>query len=119
MARMAPSCSEGEFRVFLHVNISDARPRVELRELHNFRQLSVRVDGTPNPNRLRAALVPYGHLGEDDHAYISVAALISLAGDTGREADWQNAFRDMIDYARTRGWVDQDDAVRAHIESTL
>ncbi len=63
-----------------------------------------------------------GWVDADGDARIPPDALRSLAGraadDEAREIDpgWEEEFTGMLDYAGTSGWIDDDGAVRAHVE---
>jgi hypothetical protein len=66
----------------------------------------------PGPEALAAG----GVLGFGDHAWVRTDALRRLAGAVATP-EWEERFAAMLDYARTRGWVDDDQgAVRGHVE---
>ena len=65
---------------------------------------------------LAERLAPIGVTRVDEHAWVSVAALRRLAGDAATPA-WEDSLASMLDFARSRGWVDDDlESVRAHVE---
>ena len=69
-------------------------------------------DGDPSPEALAAG----GVLGLGDHAWVRTDALRRLAGPIATP-EWESAFAAMLEYARTRGWVDDEHgAVRGHVE---
>ena len=69
-------------------------------------------DGDPSPKALAAG----GVLGFGDHAWVRTDALRRLAGPLATP-EWEDGFARMLDYARTRGWVDDEHgAVRGHVE---
>jgi hypothetical protein len=69
-------------------------------------------DEDPSPEALAAG----GVLGLGDHAWVRTEALRRLAGPAATP-EWEAAFAAMLDYARTRGWVDDGQgAVRGHVE---
>ncbi len=69
-------------------------------------------DGDPSPEALAAG----GVLGFGDHAWVRFDALRRLAGPVATP-EWEDGFAQMLDYARTRGWVDDEHgAVRGHVE---
>jgi hypothetical protein len=69
-------------------------------------------DGDPGPEALAAG----GVLGFGDHAWVRTEALRRLAGPIAT-LEWEAAFAAMLEYARTRGWVDDEHgAVRGHVE---
>ena len=52
----------------------------------------------------------------DEHAWIRIDALRELAG-AAATPDWEESLKGMLDYARSKGWVDDElGAVRAHVE---
>ena len=69
-------------------------------------------DEDPAPEALAAG----GVLGFGDHAWVRTDALRRLAGPAATPA-WEERFTAMLDHARTRGWVDDEQgAVRGHVE---
>jgi hypothetical protein len=69
-------------------------------------------DEDPGPEALAAG----GVLGFGDHAWVRTDALRRLAGPTATP-EWEERFAAMLDYARMRGWVDDEQgAVRGHVE---
>jgi len=69
-------------------------------------------DEDPGPE----ALATGGVLGLGDHAWVRTDALRRLAGPAATP-EWEEGFKGMLDYARLRGWVDDDHgAVRGHVE---
>jgi hypothetical protein len=66
----------------------------------------------PGPEAVAAG----GVLGFGDHAWVRTDALRRLAGAVAT-AEWEERFAAMLDYARVRGWVDDEQgAVRGHVE---
>ena len=66
----------------------------------------------PGPEALAAGCV----LGFCDHAWVRSDALRRLAGPAATP-EWEEGFAAMLEYARGRGWVDDDQgAVRGHVE---
>ena len=57
-----------------------------------------------------------GKLAEDgEHALIEIGWIRQHASGVG--AQWEQAFGGMLDYARTKGWIDESDsAIVAHLE---
>jgi hypothetical protein len=69
-------------------------------------------DEDPGPQALAAGGVP----GFGDHAWVRTDALRQLAG-AAVTPEWAEGFAAMLDHARTRGWVDDEQgAVRGHVE---
>jgi hypothetical protein len=69
-------------------------------------------DEDPSPEALAAG----GVLGFGAHAWVRTDALRRLAGPVATP-EWEQGFAAMLDYARTRGWVDDEQgAVRGHVE---
>jgi hypothetical protein len=52
---------------------------------------------------------------ESDHAFVEPAGLLLLEGARPENSQWLSQFREMAEYARTRGWVDEKARIRAHI----
>ncbi|MCZ4519475.1 hypothetical protein O4220_13205 [Rhodococcus ruber] len=58
-------------------------------------------------------------LGRVDGAHVHVrrSALEHIAGEAGSNQKWQAGLDSMIEFARTRGWIDAYGAIRAHVDS--
>jgi hypothetical protein len=82
----------------------------DLVEVEDLRRLHVEVaDGT-------AAEVA-GRVDGADHVWLDVAALRAAGQAKAGDPGWAERFDSMIDYARSKGWLDEaGTAVRAHIE---
>jgi hypothetical protein len=53
----------------------------------------------------------------EEHVWVDVEALRALAVEAGAGRGWQSSFDAMIEFARSRGWVDDElGAVRAHVD---
>jgi hypothetical protein len=84
---------------------------VDAEDLTSF---AVVLEGDEDPSP--AALAAGGVLGFGDHAWVRTDALRRLAGPLATP-EWEEAFAGMLEYARSRGWVDDDHgAVRGHVE---
>jgi hypothetical protein len=69
-------------------------------------------DVAPGPE----ALAKGGVLGFGDHAWVRTDVLRRLAGPAATP-EWEQGFAAMLDYARTRGWVDDaQGAICGHVE---
>lgn len=105
--------------------------RVVLEGWATVTSLSVLVDGGPpggpdgdDERGLSATLseAGIGREGGTGDALIPPVVLRALAVDAaagdGYELDdgWDEAFTGMLAYAGTKGWIDDDGAVRAHVE---
>ncbi len=52
----------------------------------------------------------------DEHAWVRVDALRELAGASATPA-WEESLASMLEFARSKGWVDDDlGSIRAHVE---
>jgi hypothetical protein len=103
--------------MIVHVDLSLHPPVVTLDAPDDTRRFHVAVTGGTDAAMVFGALVDAaaGRL-EGDDAWISVDAIRRLAA--GRvDPTWDAAFATMLDYARTKGWVDETaHAIRAHVE---
>ncbi len=64
-------------------------------------------------------LAPLGVARFDEHAWIAITELERLAGNAAT-LEWKAAFATMLEFARSKGWVDDDlGAVRGHVERPL
>jgi flavin reductase (DIM6/NTAB) family NADH-FMN oxidoreductase RutF len=88
-----------------------------LLEADVFDDLRVILVGAQAP--LAPALAAAGIARLDEHAWVPLATVRELAGP-GATAEWERSLQAMADFARSRGWYDEElDAVRAHCERAL
>lgn len=103
--------------MFVRVDVTPQRPVVTLEEPDDCTRFHLEVVGGADFGRVFGALVDAaaGRL-EGDHALITVDAVRRMAA--GRVGDdWDARFDGMLDYARTKGWIDDTGhAIQAHIE---
>lgn len=97
----------------VHVDLDVGSHRVD--EADDLQRLAVVLHGEGPPVDLERALDGLGTL-DGDHVRLDVDALRRAAGE-GRGDDWAVRFGEMIAYARSKGWTDDDGkVVRAHID---
>lgn len=97
-----------ELRIDARQSPAEAR-LIEPEELRSFK--AVVVGAAPGPDW------PAAVARHDEHVWVRVEALRTLAADAGVGSDWAAGFEAMLEFARSRGWVDEQlDAVRAHVE---
>lgn len=94
----------------MRIHIDTVANSIVLSDAENFRALDAEIEGP-----LRKAVEVDGIAHQDDnHVWIDIETLAALSGV--QPADWRERFDKMIDYARSKGWVDDSvGAVRAHI----
>ncbi|MFL0289084.1 hypothetical protein ACJH6J_29860 [Mycobacterium sp. SMC-18] len=82
--------------MYLRIDLAQVPPAVQLLEPDDFSGFKVTVD------------VP-------EHAWVAPGTLAALAG---REQDdeWKHQLAAMVDFASSRGWIDDTGRVRAHID---
>lgn len=88
--------------------------RVEIEQVDDLTAFSLATD-LPRSDldaRLRAA-----GLGSvsDGHAWIDAESLRTAASALTTDPGWNDGFDRMLDYARSKEWLDADGAIRAHI----
>lgn len=89
---------------------------VLLEEPDDFRRFSIRLDpGARGAAAAEAALARIAR-PDGDHAWVAEPALRALAPGGGDPA-WQQGLGGMIAFARSRGWVDDQGGIRAHVEA--
>lgn len=103
--------------MFVLVDLGPYPPVISLEEPEDTRRFHVTVRSGTDPALVFGALVnaAAGRL-EGDDAWITVDAIRRLA--SGRvPPGWDDEFSTMLDYARTKGWLDESThALQAHIE---
>jgi hypothetical protein len=103
--------------MYIHVDTAPQPPVARLADRDNFRAFAIMVDGTPD--QLPAVVSALSGLGAVDadggHAMLDAGAVRRLAGATTGDA-WTADFDTMVEYARSKGWTDEQGRVRAHLE---
>ena len=91
-----------------------ATPHARLRDPDDFGSFKVTMVDESAPTS--EALAAIGVAKLEEHAWIGIEALRSLAGSHATQ-EWEASFQSMLDFARSRGWVDEElAAVRGHVE---
>ncbi len=100
----------------MYVAIDSRTRRASLADPENFQQFHVAVAGAETDTALAALGSAGAPTDEDDHVWVSVAAVRGWAeGRVGE--DWEQGFQKMLDYAGSAGWLDDERRhIRAHIE---
>lgn len=83
--------------MFLRIDTSTTPPLVDVVEPDDFTSFKVVVI-TPQ------------------HSWVDPAGLAALAGRAG-DAEWERRLAGMVGYAETKGWLDEQGRIRAHIET--
>ncbi|MDO8776646.1 MAG: SDR family oxidoreductase [Burkholderiaceae bacterium] len=78
-----------------------------------FNSLDVLVD-PQSPERLEQAIARIGSRDGADHVRLSPSVLRFLSSHAG-SAEWETKFDAMIGYAASKGWLDEQGRVRAHL----
>ncbi|MDO8251289.1 MAG: glucose 1-dehydrogenase [Rhodoferax sp.] len=86
---------------------------ITLDEPSDFNRLDVLVD-PQSPERLEQAIARIGSPDGADHVRLSPSVLRFLSSDAG-SAEWDAKFDAMISYAASKGWLDEQGRVRAHL----
>ena len=88
---------------------------VELVDAHDCKAFHVEVRGDPDVDAVLDESGA-GRLADDgEHALIEIGWVRRAA--VGVSPDWDNDFGVMLDYARTKGWIDEGTgAIVAHLE---
>lgn len=86
---------------------------ISLLEPSVFNRLDVLVDGQ-EPQQLERAIARIGSRDGADHVRLLPSVLRFLSSGAG-SADWDAKFDGMIAYAASKGWLDEQGRVRAHL----
>lgn len=78
-----------------------------------FNKLDVLVDPQPAP-QLEQAIARFGSRDGADHVRLVPSVLRFLSSEAGN-AEWDAKFDAMVQYAASKGWLDEQGRVRAHI----
>jgi hypothetical protein len=63
-----------------------------------------------------SAVDEIGSVIDDGHVAVDLDAVRRLVGDRWDDARWRSGLDGMLSYARSRGWITDSGAVRAHVE---
>ena len=102
--------------LYIHIGEGPTRPIPDLREPEDFTAFHISIDGARDAVRLEGAAHQLGRLLDDDHVMVDREVLISMAGTRGEDPRWRASLQGMIDYASTKGWVDDSGAIRTHVQ---
>jgi hypothetical protein len=101
--------------MYLRVTLDDRPSTAVLCDVDNLRELKVVVSGRAAD--LAEALAGIGRVAAGGDALLEVGGLKRLAGERAHDPEWVARFEAMVEYARSKGWVDEGGAVlRAHCE---
>jgi hypothetical protein len=97
----------------------DRDGKASLEEPDVFTSFSV-LAATSNTRVLDEALAALGRYNHDGdaarHVFVDQLWLVANAGDLADDKSWRVQLDGMVSYARTKGWVDDDGRIRAHVE---
>lgn len=92
---------------------ADSDCRVTLEEPEDFARFHVEVSGLEAPElHTQVQRCRLGHVIDNEHIAVSIATIKSLAGM--RSPAWGRSFDEMVDYARSKGWLSDEYHLRAH-----
>jgi flavin reductase (DIM6/NTAB) family NADH-FMN oxidoreductase RutF len=96
----------------MRIHLSDAGT-IALIEPFTFDRLDVLVE-PQSPERLDKSIARIGRREGAQHVRLSCAVLRFLSGHAG-QADWEGKFEGMLAFAKSRGWVNPEGEIRAHL----
>jgi hypothetical protein len=95
-------------------NTGDNSPT--LAEADDFKHFAVVAPGPPDGEALRRAAGSLGRTDGDTHVFVDPAKLRRLPGALPDDPEWSSSLDAMLEFARSKGWVDEAGMVRAHVE---
>jgi hypothetical protein len=84
--------------MYVHIDPSQIPPGVEVRDADDFTRFHVL-------------------LAQPAHAWVDPEVLAAVAGRADDD-DWRSKLTGMLRYAESKGWVDAEGRIRAHVETT-
>jgi hypothetical protein len=94
----------------------DAGPTVTLEDPDDFTAFSIACrEGLTDDDRT-SAVARLGRAAGPDHVFVTTESLADLAGSRAADQDWQSGLAKMTAYAQSKGWVDEQGGIRAHIQ---
>lgn len=101
----------------LRVDLDSGPAGVILAEPDVFDRLAVVVEGEGSRADLARSTARVGALDDHgEHLFIGRGELRALAGERAVSPSWLEGFEAMVAYAESKGWVDGEGRVRAHVE---
>ena len=102
--------------MYIEVRGEGSRARAVLNEPDDCKRFKVVIDGSVDEVALAAALAGIGRPAGRETVWVQPDAIRRLAA--GRvDATWDASFGRMVEFARTKGWVDETTGeIRAHCE---
>jgi hypothetical protein len=101
--------------MYLEVDLDRPRAAVRLREAGDCQRLKCVVTGPRDAARLAEALGDIGRPEGHEAVFLQPDALRRLAAGQVSPG-WGDSFQRMLDYARSKGWLNDAGEVRAHCE---
>jgi flavin reductase (DIM6/NTAB) family NADH-FMN oxidoreductase RutF len=80
----------------------------------NFKKFLVRTERELSTG-MADALTQIAKVESSSHAWVHPAKIRALVSRDGDD-EWEAGFAEMLSYAKVRGWISPDGAIRAHIE---
>ena len=100
--------------MIVEIDLRAEGAQARLVEADDFKAFKVVLRGGGPSVADRLATVGVARL--DEHAWIRIDALRGLAG-AAATPEWEESLGGMLEFARSRGWVDDEvGAIRAHVE---
>jgi hypothetical protein len=102
--------------VIVEITLADAGdgPSAQLLEPDDFKGFKVVLHAADASLAEQTAALGIARV--DEHVWIRIDALRQLAG-AAATPEWEASLQGMLEYARSKGWVDDElDAIRAHVE---
>jgi hypothetical protein len=90
----------------------------ELVEADDFKHFSVVVHAHADAETLRRAVGALGRSDGDSFVFVDPNALVRLPGALAHDPEWHTSLDGMLEFARSKGWVDASGMVRAHVQWT-
>jgi hypothetical protein len=97
------------------IHVVPSQQRAEVQQADDLKRFSVVVVGDASEEELERALTPLARLESRASAWVSIERL-RVACRRDDDAAWSRAFDEMVQYAASKGWVDETGtALRAHL----
>ena len=88
-------------------------PTSRLEAPDDFARFDVRIVGVDEEDARRT--LQHVAVLETNHALVEPTGLFSLPGARPEEEQWIKQFEGMVEYARSKGWVDGTGRIQAHV----
>jgi len=100
--------------MIINIDTRQAPAVVTLQDPRDFGAFHVAAQGG-DASAFDDAVRRLGAAGPEGHVFVRRDALERLAGELAQDPDWRRSLDGMLEYAASKGWLDEEGAIQAHV----